>query len=47
MAKDTKDSGVEGVAAAPNSGTEDTEDPNAEIAAALNAYRKMKNGGKK
>ena len=47
MAKDTKDSGVEGVAASPNSGTEDPEDPKAEIAAALNAYKMMKNGGKK
>ncbi len=47
MAKDTKDSGVESVAASPNSGTEDTEDPKAEIAAAVNAYKMMKNGGKK
>ena len=47
MAKDTKDSGVEGVAASPNSGTEDPEGPKAEIAAALNAYKMMKNGGKK
>lgn len=47
MAKDTKDSGVEGVAASPNSGTEDPEDPKAEIAAAVNAYKMMKNGGKK
>ena len=47
MAKDTKDSGVESVAASPNSGIEDTEDPRAEIAAAVNAYKMMKNGGKK
>lgn len=47
MAKDTKDSGVEGVAASPNSGTEDPEDPKAQFAAAINAYRKLKNGGKK
>ena len=47
MAKDTKDSGVESVAASPNSGTEDTEDPKAEIAAAVSAYKMMKNGGKK
>ena len=47
MAKDAKDSGVEGVAAAPNSGTEDPEDPKNQIAEALNAYKKLKNGGKK
>ena len=47
-AKDFKESGAEGVGAAPNSGNqEDETDEAQQVSAIVDVYNKMKNGGKK